>query len=126
MSSRRRAAAPASPAPLALDAYVRVSSVRGRGGDSFISPAVQRDRIAAWAQAHGYRIAKVHEELDVSGATTDRPKLNEVMRRIETRETDGVVVFKLDRFGRTLIDSLALIDRIRAAGGTFASVLENF
>jgi hypothetical protein len=31
--------------------------VRGRTGDSFISPDVQRDRIAAWAVAHGHRIA---------------------------------------------------------------------
>jgi DNA invertase Pin-like site-specific DNA recombinase len=109
-----------------LDAYVRVSQVRGRDGDSFISPAIQRDRIAAWAQAHGHRIAKVHDELDASGGTVDRPKLNEVMRRIEAGETGGIVVFKLDRFGRTLVDSLALVERIEEAGGTFASVNDGF
>jgi DNA invertase Pin-like site-specific DNA recombinase len=111
---------------LTLDAYVRVSQVRGRGGDSFISPTVQRERIAAWAAAHGHRIGKVFEELDVSGGTVDRPKLNEVMRRIEAGETGGVVVFKLDRFGRTLIDSLALIERIKVADATFASVSDGF
>src|SRR3954451_8891114 len=109
-----------------LDAYVRVSHVRGRSGDSVMSPAVQADRIAAWATAHGHRIAKLHEELDVSGSTVDRPKLNAVMQRIETGETGGVVVFKLDRFGRTLVDSLGLIDRIEQAGGTFASVSDGF
>jgi len=113
-------------AVVTLDAYVRVSAVRGRGGDSFISPAVQRERIAAWAKSQGHRIARVHEELDVSGATVDRPKLNEALRRIEAGETGGIVVLKLDRFGRTLIDSLALIERIRAAGGTFASVSDGF
>lgn len=111
---------------LQLDAYIRVSQVRGRGGDSFISPDVQEERIRAWAVASGHRISLAHRELDVSGATVDRPMLNEVMRRIEARETDGVVVFKLDRFGRTLIDSLGLIDRIQAAGGTFASVSDGF
>src|SRR3954451_24339822 len=109
-----------------LDAYVRVSHVRGRSGDSVMSPAVQADRIAAWATAHGHRIAKLHEELDVSGSTVDRPKLNEVMRRIEAGETGGIVVFKLDRFGRTLVDSLGLIERIERAGGTFASVSDGF
>ena len=89
-------------------------------------PAVQRERIAAWAAAHGHRIAQVHEELDVSGGTVDRPKLNAVMARIEAGETGGVVVFKLDRFGRTLVDSLGLIERIERAGGTFASVSDGF
>src|SRR4051794_26492909 len=108
--------------PLTLDAYVRVSSVRGRGGDSFISPKVQRERIESWAESQGHRIARTHEELDVSGSTVDRPKLNAVMERIEAGETGGVVVFKLDRFGRTLVDSLGLIERIERSGGTFASV----
>jgi site-specific DNA recombinase len=109
-----------------LDAYIRVSQVRGRDGDSFISPTSQREQIAAWAKSQGHRIAKVHDELDVSGATLDRPKLNEAMRRVEARETGGIVVVKLDRFGRTLIDSLALIERIERAGGTFASVQDGF
>ena len=62
----------------------------------------------------------------MSAKTVDRPKLNEVMRRIEQGETGGVVVYKLDRFGRTLVDSLGLIDRIERAGGTFASVSDGF
>src|SRR4051794_13708617 len=109
-----------------LDAYVRVSQVRGRGGDSFISPDVQRERIAAWAVAHDYRIARTWDERNESGGTVDRPKLNAVMERIEAGETGGVVVFKLDRFGRTLIDSLGLIERIEKAGATFASVSDGF
>src|SRR3954470_15291624 len=92
----KRARATATATPTTLDAYVRVSSVRGRGGDSFISPAIQRERIAAWAAAHGHHIARVFEELDVSGGTVERPKLNVVMERIEAGETGGVVVFKLD------------------------------
>ena len=34
-----------TPQTLQLDAYVRVSRVGGRGGDSFISPEQQRDKI---------------------------------------------------------------------------------
>lgn len=109
-----------------LDAYIRVSEVRGRSGESFISPSDQKDRIVAWAKSQGHEIAEVHEELDVSGGTTDRPLLNEVMRRIEAGETGGVVVAKLDRFGRALVGSLELIKRIQDAGGLFASVADNF
>src|SRR4051794_37511466 len=34
--------------PMRLDAYIRVSSVRGRKGETFISPDVQGERIVAW------------------------------------------------------------------------------
>jgi DNA invertase Pin-like site-specific DNA recombinase len=109
-----------------LDGYVRVSDVGKRKGASFISPDVQRERIDGWARLQGHEIIKVHEELDVSGGTTDRPMLNEVMRRIEAGETEGVVVAKLDRFGRTLIGSLELIKRIGEKEALFASVAEGF
>src|SRR5829696_8675613 len=109
---------------LTLDGYVRVSQVRGRSGDSFISPAVQRERIEAWAAAFGHEVAIVHEELDESGARADRPKLLEAIERVEHGDSDGIVVAKLDRFARSLIDGLRLIERIRAAGGTFVSVAD--
>jgi site-specific DNA recombinase len=111
---------------LPLDAYVRVSKVGGRNGDSFISPDVQRDRIAAWAQARDRKVNALAPELDVSGGTVDRPVLNEAIRRVEEGESGGIVVWRLDRFGRTLIDSLSLIRRIREAGATFASVEDGF
>lgn len=111
---------------LRLDGYVRVSRVGGRGGDSFISPAVQRERIEAWATAHGHRIVVLHEELDESGARADRPKLLAAIARVEAGESDGVIVAKLDRFGRSLVDGLQLIERLQAAGGVFVSVADGF
>src|SRR5262249_4696444 len=105
-----------------VDGYVRVSQVSGRGGARFISPIVQREQIEAWAKAHGAVVGEVHEELDESGARADRPLLLRAIERVETKECDGVVVAKLDRFGRSLVDSLAAIERIRKAGGTFVSV----
>ncbi len=109
-----------------LDGYVRVSQVRGRSGDSFISPAVQRDRINTWAAAYGHQIAVIHEELDESGARATRPKLLEAIERVERGETQGIVVAKLDRFARSLIDGLRLIERIRKSGGIFVSVSDGF
>jgi DNA invertase Pin-like site-specific DNA recombinase len=109
-----------------LDAYIRVSQVRGRTGPSFISPAQQRDRILAWMKAFGYEVGEVFEELDQSGARKDRPMLMAAVERVESGHSDGIVVAKLDRFGRSLVDGLQLIDRIQDAGGTFASVQDGF
>jgi DNA invertase Pin-like site-specific DNA recombinase len=109
-----------------LDAYIRVSDVHGREGDSFISPRVQEERIRAWATANGHEIVEAFHELDVSGGTMDRPLLNEVMARFDAGETDGLVVFRLDRFGRTLVGALALIEQIHERDGLFASVSDGF
>ena len=109
-----------------LDGYVRVSQVRGRGGESFISPAQQRDRIRAWASAYGHEIVEVHEELDESGARRDRPLLERAIGRVEAGDVDGIVVARLDRWGRSLVDGIAQIDRVQRAGGAFVSVQDGF
>lgn len=107
---------------MVVDGYVRVSQVAGRKGASFISPSVQREQIEGWAKLHGALVGEVFEELDESGARSDRPMLLEALQRVESGDSQGIVVAKLDRFGRSLIDGLANIERIRAAGGTFVSV----
>jgi site-specific DNA recombinase len=62
------------------------------------------------------------EELDESGSRHDRPLLMEAIDRIEAGHSQGIVVAKLDRFGRSLADGLRNIERIQAAGGNFVSV----
>ena len=111
---------------MVVDGYVRVSQLRGREGESFISPVIQGEQIRAWAAIRGAQVGRVFEELDVSGARADRPLLEEALARIESGASDGLVVAKLDRFGRSLIHSLAAVERIHAAGGTFVSVQDGF
>jgi DNA invertase Pin-like site-specific DNA recombinase len=105
-----------------VDGYVRVSQVNDRAGERFISPVVQRDAIHGWAHVNGATVGQVFEELDQSGARTDRPLLERAIARVECGESSGIVVSRLDRFGRSLLDGLAGIDRITRAGGTFVAV----
>ena len=93
-------------------------------GETFISPASQREQILKWAEATGARLARIYEELDESGARADRPILAEVLARVEAGVSEGIVVAAFDRFGRSLLESLASIERIQSAGGTFVSVRE--
>jgi DNA invertase Pin-like site-specific DNA recombinase len=109
-----------------LDGYVRVSSTRGRSGPSFISPALQRERLEAWCGLYDARLQAVFEELDESGGRADRPKLMAAIERVEAGLSDGIIVARLDRFGRSLTDALGHIDRIQRAGGTFVSVQDHF
>jgi DNA invertase Pin-like site-specific DNA recombinase len=100
-----------------VDGYVRVSQVRGRKGERFMSPTLQREQIFGWAAAHGTRIGELFEELDQSGARRKRPQLERAIRRIEAGESGGLVVAHTDRFGRSALHGLLAIERIRAAGG---------
>jgi len=107
------------------DGYVRVSQVNGREGERFISPTAQREAIESWARLHGHQLGRVFEELDQSGARADRPLLLEAIARQERGEAQVLAVAKLDRFGRSLIDGLAAIERVSKAGGSFVSVADN-
>ena len=100
--------------------------MRGRGGEQFISPGVQREQIERWASLRGVTIVEWHTDLDQSGSKSQRPGLLGALERIESAETGGVVVSKLDRFARSLTGALEALQRIEAAGGVFSSVAEGF
>lgn len=110
--------------PLRLDGYIRVSRVSGRDGESFISPALQREKIETYCATHGHQLVHVWEELDESGARRDRPKWTRMLDRVERGQTDGVIVSKLDRFSRDVVSGLMAIERIEAAGGSLVLVDE--
>ena len=108
------------------DGYVRVSRTAGRGGESFISPEVQRQKIEGWAQLHGVEIVRWWEELDQSGRKRDRPMFQEALARCERGESGGIVVARLDRFARSAVDALESIKRLNVAGARLVSVEDNF
>jgi DNA invertase Pin-like site-specific DNA recombinase len=108
------------------DGYIRVSRRGGREGDSFISPKVQRKKIADWAKLHEVEILRWWEEIDQSGAKLERPMFQEALARCEDGETGGIVVARLDRFARSAVDALSSIRRLNDAGARLVSVEDNF
>jgi DNA invertase Pin-like site-specific DNA recombinase len=112
--------------PRTLDGYVRVSRVGGREGDSFLSPQLQRDRIEAAARNAGAEIVEWHEDLDQSGGNAERPGFVRALARVEAGDTEGIVVAKLDRFARSVLDAQKALRRIEQAGGTFISAEDGF
>ena len=60
---------------------------------------------------------EVLEELDESRARADRPLLERAVSRIEAGVSSGLVVTHVDRFGRSLLAGLQVIERIRARDG---------
>ena len=59
----------------------------------------------------------------ISGAKSDRPQLQEMIKHL--RKGDVVVVWKLDRLGRSLRDLVNLISKFQEAGVEFQSLQDN-
>ena len=98
---------------------VRVSRVKGREGDSFRSPEDQRSEVAKLCDKQGWKLADVHEEMDVSGAKTlhERPGLTAAAESVERGRAEIVVVGYFDRLVRSPRTREDFVDRVEAAGG---------
>lgn len=70
----------------------------------------------------GAGCAVIHEDFGVSGATVRRPGLNKALRQVG--RGDVLVVWKLDRLGRSLRHLVETIDRLREDGVGFRSLQE--
>lgn len=111
-----------------MDGYIRVSRRMGREGPGYISPDVQRESIQRWADYRGVEIAAWHVDEDESGGTQNRPGLRAAMERIEARETEGLAVWKIDRFARNVHEAIRDIKSMQERSGSpalFASVTED-
>jgi site-specific DNA recombinase len=98
--------------------YIRVSAVAGREGDSFISPDVQRETIERLARAVGAELGEIVEELDVSGGKPiDARELGRLVRAVEAGESEGIIVWKVSRFTRSLRDGVNAAYRVKDSGG---------
>ncbi len=99
--------------------YVRVSTA-DRGQD----PELQLVSLREYAQK---RLWKVHEYSDIgeSGAKERRPGLDRLLEDARKRRLDGILVWKLDRLGRSLKHLLVLLEEFRALGVQFVSYTEN-
>jgi DNA invertase Pin-like site-specific DNA recombinase len=109
---------------LPADGYIRVTRVGDRSGESYISPDVQRRALEAWAAERVVQLVLHEPEENVSGGTMDRPVFNRLMERIRARESGGLVVYKLDRFARTLVGGLTTLNEITERRALFASATE--
>lgn len=105
------------------DGYVRVSRVKGREGEEFISPKVQAAKIKAWIGMQDGRVGKIVEELDVSGGKKAREReLEQLVRRCEAGHSKGIITYRLSRFSRSILDTLETVERLRAVGARFVAV----
>lgn len=69
---------------------------------------------------------KVYADRGYSGKNTDRPAFGEMMRDMESGAIQRVVVYKLDRISRSILDFSRMMERFEANRVEFVSTTEKF
>jgi DNA invertase Pin-like site-specific DNA recombinase len=68
---------------------------------------------------------KLMQEIEeVGSGSNQRPKREELMKAARRREVDAIVVWKLDRWGRSLPDLISSLAELRDLGIAFVSLTE--
>lgn len=87
----------------------------------------QIDRLTKYCEAMGWEVYKSYTDPGYSGADTNRPGLQAMLKDIRRGKIHKVVVYKLDRLSRSQKDTLELIeDEFLKNGVDFVSMSENF
>lgn len=82
--------------------------------------------IASQAHKNWRELATRYDDPGESGATLARPMLQLLLGDIERGLVDVVVVYKIDRLTRTLLDFVRLADFFEKYGVIFVSITQNF
>jgi DNA invertase Pin-like site-specific DNA recombinase len=108
-----------SPSTIRVALYARVSTCNGQQ-----DPELQLRELREYAKLRGLTI--VGEYVDrISGSKDSRPALNQLMADASQRKFDAVLVWKLDRFGRSLRHLVNALAELEALGLTFISLRDN-
>lgn len=95
-------------------AYVRVSTEEQ--ADSRAGLDAQRAAIQSAAAEHGWEVVSVIEDAGCSAKTTRRPGLQKALEALSAGQADVLVVSKLDRLSRSLLDFAAIMDLAQRQG----------
>ncbi len=103
--------------------YIRVST-RDQA-DRGHSLEAQRAKIEAYAVLHDLELSEVIVDDGQSAKSLDRPGMAKLLALIRRRQTDCVVIAKLDRITRSVRDLGDLVEIFQRSGVEFASVADN-
>lgn len=90
-------------------AYVRVST--DEQGESGAGIAAQRAAIEAECERRGWEIAAWFEDVGRSARNLNRPAIRSALETLKRGEAGGLVVAKLDRLSRSMLDFTVLMAR---------------
>ncbi|MHC4579795.1 MAG: recombinase family protein, partial [Planctomycetota bacterium] len=126
---RRKARAREAPRDVRCAIYTRKSTEEGLDQE-FNSLDAQREAaeayIASQKQEGWLCLPDRYDDGGFSGATLERPGLARLLQDIEAGKVQCVVVYKVDRLSRSLLDFTRLIDLFDQKKASFVSITQQF
>src|SRR5271154_4651347 len=110
----------ANSTPLRVAVYARVSTV-GNGQ----SPEMQLRELREHCDRRGWTVASEFVDEGISGSKEKRPELDRLMADAHRRRFDAVIVWKFDRFARSVSHLLRALETFNALGVGFLSLSES-
>src|ERR1700681_1363734 len=98
--------------------YSRVSTNNGQ------DPEVQSREIREYCERRGWKLADEYVDVGISGAKERRPELDRLVADAHRRKFDVVVVWRFDRFARSVSHLLRALETFKALGIEFVSLSE--
>jgi site-specific DNA recombinase len=109
--------------------YTRKSSEEGLDMD-FNSLDAQRESCEAYIvsqRAEGWTpVSDRYDDGGFSGGNLERPALKRLLAAVKEGKIDVIVVYKIDRLSRSMLDFLNLVELFESHGVTFVSVTQSF
>ena len=109
--------------------YTRKSSEEGLAQD-FNSLDAQHEACAAYIKSQaseGWKLVRErYDDGGISGGTLERPGLKRLLADIGAGHIDIVVVYKVDRLTRSLLDFAKLVEEFDKVGTSFVSITQSF
>lgn len=109
--------------------YTRKSSEEGLEQD-FNSLDAQREACEAYIKSQQHEgwtlIEKQYNDGGFSGGTLERPEVKELFKDIESGGVDIVVVYKVDRLTRSLMDFAKIVELFDKQNASFVSITQHF
>ena len=99
--------------------YARVSTHNGQ------NPEMQLDEVREYCSRRGWKIAGEYVDEGISGSKEHRPALDSLLSDCRKRLVDAVVVYRYDRFARSLRQLVNALDEFHALGIDFVSLHED-
>ena len=109
--------------------YTRKSTEHGMD-QAFTSIDAQREAILGYVASKRHQgwapLPQTYDDAGHTGAHTRRPAFERLMRDVDAGLVDAIVVYKLDRLSRSLIDFIQVSNHLDENGVAFVSVTESF
>jgi DNA invertase Pin-like site-specific DNA recombinase len=99
--------------------YARVSTANNGQ-----SPEMQIRELREYCDRRKWVVTSEYIDVGISGAKDSRPELNRLMADAHRRRFDAVVVWKFDRFARSVSHLLKALETFQALGVEFVSLTE--